>query len=197
MMVLLVVVLDAVHHSKGIGHAGFFHPHGLETAFQRLILLDILAVLVEGGGTDDLNFTTGEGGLQDIARVHGTLALTGRGDGVDLIDEQDHVACGLHLAQQALDPLLELAAELGACHKAGEVQQIDLLILQADGHIPLGNALRNTFGNGGLAHTGFADEAGVVLLAAAQNLDGAVNFAVAANDIVQLAFRALRVRFSQ
>ena len=53
MMVLLVVVLDAVHHSKGIGHAGFFHPHGLETAFQRLILLDILAVLVEGGGTDD------------------------------------------------------------------------------------------------------------------------------------------------
>ena len=63
MMVLLVVALDAVHHGQRIGHAGLFHPHGLEAALQRLILLDILAVLVEGGGTDDLNFTAGEGGL--------------------------------------------------------------------------------------------------------------------------------------
>ena len=31
------------------------------------------------------------------------------------------------------------------------------------------------------------DEAGVVLLAAAQNLDGAVNLAVAAHDVVELA----------
>ena len=45
MMVLLVVVLDAVHHGKGIGHAGFFHPHGLETAFQRLITLDVSALV--------------------------------------------------------------------------------------------------------------------------------------------------------
>ena len=57
------------------------------------------------------------------------------------------------------------------------------------GTFPLGDALRNALGNGGLAHTGFADEAGVVLLAAAQNLDGAVNFAVAANDIVQFPSR--------
>ena len=110
---------------------------------------------------------------------------------MDLVDEQNDVARSLYLAQQALDPLLELAAELGACHKAGEVQQIDLLILQADGHISLGNALGNALGNGGLAHTGFADEAGVVLLAAAQDLDGAVDLAVAADDIIQLALPGL------
>jgi hypothetical protein len=33
---------------------------------------------------------------------------------VDLVNEQDDVASGLDLAQQTLDPLLELAAELGA-----------------------------------------------------------------------------------
>ena len=187
MMVLLVVVLDAVHHSKGIGHAGFFHPHGLETAFQRLILLDILAVLVEGGGADDLYLTAGEGRLEDVARVHGTLALTGRGDGVDLIDEQDHVACGLDLAQQALDPLLELAPELGAGHEAGQIQQEDLLILQTHRNIAPGDALRDALGDGRLADARLTDEAGVVLLAAAQDLNGAVDLAVTAHDVVELA----------
>ena len=66
-----------------------------------------------------------------------------------------------------------------------------VLVLQADGHIALGNALGNTLGNGRLAHTGFADEAGVVLLAAAQDLDGAVDLAVTADDIIQFAFPRL------
>ena len=63
MMVLLVIALDAVHHGKGVCHAGLLHPHRLEAALQRLILFDVLAVLVEGGGADDLNFSAGEGGL--------------------------------------------------------------------------------------------------------------------------------------
>ena len=109
-------MLDAAHHGQRISDAGFLHPHGLEPALQCLVLLDILAVLVEGGGTDDLDLAAGEGGLQDVARIHGTLALTSRGNGVDLVNEQDDVARRLDLAQQALDPLLELAAELGTCH---------------------------------------------------------------------------------
>ena len=62
-MVLLVVALDAVHHGKGVGYAGLLHPHRLETAFQCLIFFNVLAVLGKGGGADDLNFSTGEGGL--------------------------------------------------------------------------------------------------------------------------------------
>ena len=191
MVMLLVVVLDAVHHGQGVSHAGFLHPHRLEAALQCLILLDVLAVLGEGRSADDLDLAAGQRGLQDVARVHGTFALPGGGDGVDLVNEQDDISSSLDFAQQALDPLLELAAELGARHQTGQIQQIDLLVLQADGHIALGNALGNTLGNGGLAHTGFADEAGVVLLAAAQDLDGAVDLAVAADDVIQLSFPGL------
>ena len=191
MVVLLVVVLDAVHHGQRIGDTGLLDPDGLEAAFQRLILLDILAVLVEGGGADDLDLPAGEGGLQDVARVHGTFALTGGGDGVDLVDEQDDVARRLDLTQQTLDPLFELAAELGARHKAGQIQQVDLLLLQARRDIALGDPLRNALGDGRLADTGFADEAGVVLLAAAQDLDGAVNFPVPPDDVIQLALLRL------
>ena len=106
---------------------------------------------------------------------------------MDLVNEQDDVARRLDLAQQALDPLLELAAELRACHKAGQVQQVDLLILQPGGHLASGDALGDALRDGGLADTGFADEAGVVLLAAAQDLDGAVDLPVAADDIIQLS----------
>ena len=110
---------------------------------------------------------------------------------MDLIDEQDDVAGGLDLADEALDALLELAAELGARDEGGHVQQEDLLIPQAGGHLALGNALGNALGDGGLADAGLTDQAGVVLLAAAQDLDGAVNFAVAADDAVHLAVPGL------
>ena len=45
-----------------------------------------------------------------------------------------------------------------------------MLIPQLEGHVAGHNALGQTLGNGRLAHAGFADEAGVVLLAAVQNL---------------------------
>ena len=57
----------------------------------------------------------------------------------------------LDLAQQALDPLLELAAELGAGHEAGQIQQEDLLILQTHRDIAPGDALRDALGDGRLA----------------------------------------------
>ena len=69
---------------------------------------------------------------------------------------------------------------------AGQVKQEDLLILQPCRHLPLGNALSNALGNGGLANARLTNEAGVVLLAAAQDLDGAVDLPVAADDIIQL-----------
>ena len=106
---------------------------------------------------------------------------------VDLVNEQNDVASGLDLTQQTLDPLLELAAELGAGHEAGQIQQEDLLILQTHRDIALGDALRDALGDGRLADARLTDKAGVVLLAAAQDLDGAVNLAVAAHDVVELA----------
>ena len=110
---------------------------------------------------------------------------------MNLINEQDDVARGLDFADKPLDALLKLAAELGAGHKAGHIQQIDFLILQAGRNLALGNALGNAFGNRGLADTGLANQAGVVLLAAAEDLNRAVNFAVTADNAVGLAIAGL------
>ena len=187
MMMRLVIALDAVHHRQGVRHAGLLHPHRLEPAFQGLVLLDILAVLVKGRSANDLDLPAGEGRLEDVARIHSAFALACGGDGVDLVNKQDHIARSLDLCQQALDPLLKLAPELGASHQTGEVQQEDLLVLQSGRHLALGDALGDALCNGGLAHARLTDQTGVVLLAAAQDLDGAVDLPVTADDLIQAA----------
>ena len=72
-------------------------------------------------------------------------------------------------------------------HQGGQVQQIDLLVLQLGRHLSPGDPLGNALGDGGLAHAGLADQTGVVLLAAGQNLDGPVDLPVPPDDVVQLA----------
>ena len=54
-------------------------------------------------------------GLSRLRGVHRALGRAGADDGVQLVDEQDDLALGvLDLLEDGLEPLLELAAELGA-----------------------------------------------------------------------------------
>ena len=71
------------------------HHDRLEAPLQRGILLDILPVLVQSGGTDAVQLTPGQHGLEQIARVHGAFRLTCPYDGVQLIDEEDDTPLGL------------------------------------------------------------------------------------------------------
>ena len=48
--------------------------------------------------------------------------------------------------------------------RAGHIQQIELLVLQPEGHIPPGNPLGNALSNSGFAYAGLTDQAGVILL---------------------------------
>ena len=142
---------------------GLAHGDGLEPALQGRVLLDVLAVLVQGGGADDADLAAGQSGLEDVGGVHGALGRACAHDGVQLVDEQDDVAGLLHLVDGVLDALLELAAVLGAGHHAGQVQRQDALVQQLLGHVAGGDALGQTLGDGRLAHAGLTDQHGVVL----------------------------------
>ena len=91
------------------------------------------------------------------------------------------------LLDQALHTAFKLAPELGAGHQRRQIQQVDLLIPQLEGHLAGHDALGQTLGNGGLAHAGLADQAGVVLLAAVQDLHHPLDLLLPADDRVQLA----------
>ena len=186
-MEALVIALDAQDNLDRVLDGGLGHGDGLEAALQGGVFFDVFPVLVEGGGADDLNLPPGEGGLEDVGGVHAALGVAGAHQIVDLVDEEDHVAVGLYLVHQALDPALELAPKLGAGHQGGEVQQLDLLLLELGGHLAPGDAQGQSLGHGGLAHARLADEAGVVFRPAGEDLHHTLDLLFPADDVVQAA----------
>ena len=193
-VIRLVVGGQTLEDLDGILDGRLVHRHRLEPALQGAVLFDRFAVFVEGGGADHLNFAPGQGGLQDVGGVHAALRVACAHNVVDLVDHQDDVAQLLDLVNEALHPLLKLAPELGAGHQGRQVQEVDLLVPQLKGHIPRHDPLGQALGNGGLAHAGFTDEAGVVLLAAVQDLDDPLDLLRPADDRVQLALLGLAVQ---
>ena len=179
---------DSLHDLTGLVNAGLSHSYRLEAALQGSILFNVLTVFVEGSGTDNLDLTSGQGGFQNVRSIHAALGITGAHQIVDFIDDQDNIAALLDLSDQALHTAFKLTTELRACHQCRQVQQHDFLIPQLIGHIASHDPLGKSLGNSSLANTGFADQAGIVLLPAVQNLNHTLCFHIPANDLIQLAF---------
>ena len=91
-----------------------------------------------------------------------------------------------YLLDKPLHAALKLAAELRARDECRQVEQVDLLIPELRRNIAHGDALREPFGDGSLADAGFADKAGVILLAAVEDLDNALKLLLAADHRIEL-----------
>ena len=116
-VVRLVAVAQALQDLDGQRHVGLLHLDGLEAALEGGVLLQVLAVLVDGGGPDGLQLAPGQHGLEDGGGVDGPLGGAGTDQGVELVDEQDDVAAGADLLQHLLQPLLEVTAVPAAGHQ--------------------------------------------------------------------------------
>jgi len=81
-VVHLVALAQAAQDRDGVLHRRLVHEHRLEAALQGRVLLDVLAVLVERGGADAVQFAAGEHRLEQVARVHRPLGLARADDGV-------------------------------------------------------------------------------------------------------------------
>ena len=125
-VVHLVALLEPAQDRDRVLHARLADEHGLEAALERGVLLDVLAVLVERGGADRAQLAAGEHRLEQVGGVDRALGGAGADDRVQLVDEQDHLAAGLgDLLEDGLEPLLELAAVLGAGDERADVERDD------------------------------------------------------------------------
>jgi hypothetical protein len=184
----LVALLQAPEDGDGVLDRGLADEDLLEAALEGGVLLDVLAVLVEGGGADHAELAAGQQGLDHVARVHGPLGRARPHDRVELVDEGDHLALRLgDLLEDGLQPLLELAPVLGPGDHAAEVEGDQPAVAQALGHVALDDAAGQALDDGGLAHAGLADEHGVVLGPPGEDLDDPADLVVAADDRVELA----------
>src|SRR5260370_41656888 len=81
----------------------------LEGPLQRWVALDRVAVVVERGRADALEFTARQHRLEEIAGVDRAFGNTGAGQRLQLVYEQDHVGGADDLVHDLLEPLFEVA----------------------------------------------------------------------------------------
>ncbi len=184
----LVFLLQAAQDRDRVLDRRLGDEDRLKTARQRRVLLDMLAVFVERGGADAMQFAARQCGLQQVGGVHRAVRLAGADQGMHLVDEQDDLAAGAgHLLQHRFQPLLELAAIFRAGDQGAHVEREQLLVLEAFRHVAVDDAQRQALDDRGLADAGLADQHRIVLGAAGEHLNGAADFLVAADHRIELA----------
>ena len=187
-VVHLVALLQAAQDADRVLDRRLADVHLLEPALEGRVLLDVLAVLVEGRRADHPQLAAGEHRLDHVAGIHRALGAAGADDGVQFVDERDHLPVGVgDLLEDRLEALLELAAVLGTGEHRGDVERDEPLVLESLGDVAVGDARGEALDDRRLADARFADEHRVVLGPPRQHLDAAPDLLVTSDDRVDLA----------
>ncbi len=185
-MVLLITLAQSLEDLDGVGDRRLVDLDLLEAPLERRVALQVLPVLVHRRRADRLDLAAGERRLQDRGGIDGALGSAGADEVVQLVDEQDDVAALGDLLHHLLQPLLELAAVLRAGDQCGQVERVDLLVLQELGDLALGDARGEPLDDGGLADPRLADEHRVVLGAPGEDLHDPLDLGLAPDHGVEL-----------
>ena len=188
LVVVLVTLLQASQDRDGFrGRRLVDHDH-LEPPLQGLVGLEVLLVFVQRGGADGAELAAGQGRLQDVGRVHRAGGASRAHERMDLVDEQDDLAGGVHdLLHDALQPLFEFTLVFRARDEGAHVQGVHLLGLQVLRHVAGHDVLGDPFGDRRLAHARFSHQDGVVLGSSGQYLEHPPDLVVPPDDRVELA----------
>ena len=161
--------------------------YGLEAALERAVFFNGLAIFAGRGCADALNFTAAERGLQNIRGVERAFGRTCANQSVELVNEDDGVLVLHQFLHDGLEALFKLSAVFCAGDDEGKIERKNALVGEERRDVAIGDALRETFDDGGLADSGLANEHGIILRAAAENLNDALEFAFAADERIELA----------
>ena len=103
----------------------------------------MLAIFVERGGADAMQFAARQRRLQQIRGVHRAIGLAGADQRVHLVDEQDDVAFRRrHLIEHGLQTLLEFAAIFRAGDQRAQIERQKLLVFERFRHVAIDDAQR-------------------------------------------------------
>ena len=101
---------------------------------------------------------------------------------MNFVDEENGVLVLLDLLHHLLEALLEVAAIARAGEQRAHVKREHGRLGEHLGHIRVDDLARQALGDRRLADAWIADQQRIVLLAAAQHLDGALDLGVAADE---------------
>ncbi len=112
---------------------------------------------------------------------------------MDFVDEQDRAGIVLQLGDDRLEPFLEIAAIAGAGQQCAHVERENGRFGQNLRHVALDDALGQAFGDGGFADARLAHIERIVFGATTQNLNGALDFLLAADQRIDFSRHRLFV----
>src|SRR4051794_28379540 len=171
-MMRLIPVTESTQDIHSIGLGRLVHHDRLKAPLQRGVGLDEAPVLFYGGGAYHLHPAARESGFEDLTGVHRSLGGPGPSQVVQFVyEEYDPPVGALDLVYNLLQALLELAPELRARDEGAEIQGDHSLVLESLRDVAASHLLGEALNDGGLADAGLADEGGVVLSAAAEDLE--------------------------
>ncbi len=104
---------------------------------------------------------------------------------MEFVNKEYAVPAGFDFFQNLLESFFKFTAVFGSGDHAGHIQGYDALVLQCLRDIARGNAMGQPFHNGGLAHARFTNKRGVILGAAAEDLNDPPDFLLTANHRVE------------
>ncbi len=119
---ILVTLSQALENIDGLVHSGRVYDHRLEPPFERSILLDVLAVLIQRRRAHALEFAPGQRRLEHVGGVDRALGGARTDQGVQLVDEEHDVLVLGDLVHHCLEALFELPAILRAGDHRRHVQ---------------------------------------------------------------------------
>ena len=185
----LVTLLEATQDRDRVLDRGLADIHLLEAPLQSRVLLDVFAVLIECGGTDDVQLAARECGLQHVGSIDRAFGAAGTDQGVQLVDEDDVSPFSRRqFLENGFEPLLELATVLGACDQRADIEREQMFVLEGVRDVAIDDALRQALDDCSLADAGLANQHGVVLGTPRQHLHHSANLLVTADDGVELPF---------
>ncbi|GBD19254.1 hypothetical protein HRbin27_01760 [bacterium HR27] len=153
----------------------------------------MLAILVEGRGTDRVQFAAREHRLEHIRSVHRTLDSAGTDDRVHFIDEDDDFAFrGANLIEDRLQAFFELAAVLGAREHRCQIELNDALVAEPLRYVAADDPLRQPLDDRRFSDTRLADQHRIVLRPAQQHLDDPADLFVTTDDRIELTLPGQR-----
>ncbi len=183
-----VTLLQPAQDRNGGFDRRLFHEDGLEPSFQRGVLFDVLAILIERGRADTPKFTARELRLEHVRGVSRAFSFAGAHDGMEFVNEENDASfAGGDLFEKGFQPLLKLAAVFGAGDHGAKVHGHELLVLERLRNVTADDPASQAFGDGGLAHAWFANKDRVVFRAAAEDLHHPTDFLIAADDRINFA----------
>ena len=182
----LVALLETTQDRDRILDGRLADVHRLEPALQRGVFLDVLAILIERRGADDVQLAAGQRGLEQIRRVDRALGAARAHQGVELVDEHDEPAFGAgDLLDHRLEALLELAAILGPGDQLTQVERHEVLVLERLGDVAVDDPLGEALDDRRLPDARLADQHGIVLGATGKHLDHPADLFVPADDRIE------------